>query len=69
MLLLERLNHTSMLPEGQQAVARWLVTHRNEVSTVTVKRIDQEAFISPATVVRLAKTLGYESFEPCELSW
>lgn len=64
MLLLERLNHTSMLPEGQQAVARWLVAHRNEVATVTVKRIAQEAFTSPATVVRLAKALGYESFEP-----
>lgn len=31
---------------------------------VTVKRIAQKTFTSPATVVRLAKALGYEGFEP-----
>lgn len=64
MLLLERLNHTSQLPEGQRSVARWLIDHRNDVASVTVKRIAQETFTSPATVVRLSKTLGYEGFEP-----
>ena len=64
MLLLEQLNNTSMLPDGQRAVAQWLAAHRNEVAMVTVKRIAQETFTSPATVVRLAKALGYEGFEP-----
>lgn len=64
MLLLEKLLHTDHLSEGQRAVARWLVQHRNEVSNVTTKRIAQETFTSPATVVRLSKNLGYTSFEP-----
>ena len=62
MLLLERLNHTSGLPEGQAMVARWLVTHRNEVSSVTVKHVERETFTSPATVMLPAKSLGHDGF-------
>lgn len=64
MLLLEQLNHTSMLSSGQRAIACWLVDHRDEMATVTTKRIATETFTSPAAVVRLAKRLGYEGFEP-----
>ncbi len=64
MLLLEQLNHTSTLSSGQQAIARWLVDHRDEMATVTTKRIAAETFTSSAAVVRLAKRLGYEGFEP-----
>ncbi len=65
MLLLERLaSEDRKLSDGQRAVARWLVAHRNEIPNATVKRIAEETFTSPATVVRLAKSFGYTSFEP-----
>ena len=64
MLLLERLIHPDVkLSQGQGDVARWLLAHRSEVADVTVKQIAQATYTSPATVVRLAKALGYEGFE------
>ncbi len=64
MLLLERLIHPdAKLSQNQTDVARWLVAHRDEVADVTVKRVAAETYTSPATVVRLAKALGYEGFE------
>ena len=68
MLLLERLRlDEEKLSDGQREVARWLVSHRSEVPTVTVKRIAEQTYTSPATVVRLAKSLGYASFEPMRM--
>lgn len=64
MLLLEQLNHTSGLSEGQRTIARWLVAHRDEMANVTTKEIARQTFTSPAAVVRLAKNLGYDGFEP-----
>lgn len=64
MLLLERLIHPDVRLSANQAdVARWLIAHRDEVATITVKRIATQTLTSPATVVRLAKALGYNGFE------
>ncbi|MDO4528641.1 MAG: MurR/RpiR family transcriptional regulator [bacterium] len=64
MLLLERLIHPDVkLSQGQRDVAQWLLTHRDEVGGVTVKQIAADTYTSPATVVRLAKALGYGGFE------
>ena len=68
MLLIERLRRDEeKLSDGQREVARWLAAHRDEVPFVTVKRIAEQTYTSPATVVRLAKNLGYASFEPMRM--
>ena len=63
MLLLESLAKASGLSDGHQAIAAWLLDHRDEASSMTTRQVSRETYTSPAAVVRFAQRLGYDGFE------
>ena len=63
MLLREKFDKIDFLSEGQRAILQYMYDHSQEIASMTVKQIAQEAYTSPATLIRLAKNLGYNGFE------
>ncbi len=62
--LLERLSSEweSLTPEAQKA-ARYVLENPNEVGVSTVREIARAAQVSPNTVVRMARQVGFEGYE------
>lgn len=63
MLLREKFDRVDFLSESQQAILQYMYGHSQEIASMTVKQIAQAAYTSPATLIRLAKNLGYNGFE------
>jgi DNA-binding MurR/RpiR family transcriptional regulator len=59
--LLEKLFDT--LPTQEQTAARWLVSHPLEVALLSMREQSRNAKVVPATMTRVSKRLGFESFE------
>ena len=62
MLIEQRLKQME-LPSGQEAVAKFMLQKRCRIAEYTIREIAQETYTSNATVIRLAKKLGYEGFD------
>lgn len=62
--VLERLSSEweSLTPEAQKA-ARYVLENPNEVGVSTVREIARAAQVSPNTVVRMARQVGFEGYE------
>ncbi len=62
--VLERLSSEweSLTPEAQKA-ARYVLDNPQEVSVSTVREIAKAARVSPNTVVRMARQIGFEGYE------
>lgn len=63
MLLRERIEVTAHLSSSQQNVLKFMYENPLEIADMTLKEIAAAAYTSPATLVRLAKNLGYNGFE------
>ena len=63
MLLIEKLQHLDHLSSGQKAVANFLLEQKEAISDMTIKEIASRTYTSPATLIRLARNLGYDGFE------
>jgi DNA-binding MurR/RpiR family transcriptional regulator len=58
--LQERLEH---LPPELQRAAHWVVAHPAEVGLWSMRRQAQALGVAPATMLRLARAIGYSSYE------
>ncbi len=63
MLLKERIEGTPHLSYTQQSVLTYMYKNPHEITKMTLKEIAAASYTSPATLVRLAKNLGYDGFE------
>ncbi len=62
MLIQQKLKQMK-LSSGQEAVAVFLLQKRCRIADYTIRQIAQETYTSNATIVRLAKKLGYDGFD------
>ncbi|WP_231385252.1 MurR/RpiR family transcriptional regulator [Candidatus Stoquefichus massiliensis] len=51
------------LSSSQQAVADYLISQRRLIKDMTILELAKETYTSTATVIRLAKKLGYQGFD------
>lgn len=58
--LQEKLEH---LPPELQRAARWVAAHPAEVGMWSMRRQAQALGVAPATMLRLARALGFDSYE------
>lgn len=62
--ILENLqNRVGDLPPELQRAARWVASHPAEVGLWSMRRQAQELAIAPATMLRLARAAGFDSYE------
>lgn len=57
----------STLPNSEKKLAKWIITHPEKVIKMTVTDLSKQATSSPATVVRLCRSLGLEGFTDLKL--
>lgn len=55
------------LSNAEKKLALWIIDHPEEVITMTVTRLSQDADSSPATIVRLCHSLGLGGFTDLKL--
>lgn len=61
--IVERIRELApRLSASQQAVARFVLTNRNQVAFQTARQLAEQAGVSEATTIRFAQTLGFEGF-------
>jgi len=61
--ILERLRQRAKaLPPKQEHVARHLAAHLNDIAFLSVEQLAEATGSSPATIVRLATSLGYSGY-------
>ena len=63
MLLTERIKSTPHLSDSQRSVLEYMYENPHEIAGMTLKEIAAASYTSPATLVRLAKNLGYDGYE------
>lgn len=68
MLITERLKEELFSP-SEQAVAVYMLEQRYEIKGKTTKQISQETFTNPATLVRIAKKLGFSGWNELKESY
>lgn len=62
MFIVQKLE-TMHLSSSQSEVARYLLDKKLEIENMTIYELARKTYTSPATIVRLAKKLGYEGYE------
>lgn len=62
MFIIQKLE-TICLSTSQSEVARYLLDKKLEIENMTIYELANKTYTSPATIVRLAKKLGYEGYE------
>ena len=55
-------NHFSRLTKSEQKIASFLLSSYDQAAFLTAADLAQELEVSEATIVRFARTIGYESF-------
>jgi DNA-binding MurR/RpiR family transcriptional regulator len=58
-----RLLDTRDLGPGARRAATWLLDHPEDVALLSMRRLAEDAGVPPATMTRLARSLGWEGFE------
>lgn len=59
---LSKIIQGKKLTETEEAILHYMIQHIDEVLSLGVRTVARENFTSPATVIRLAKKLGYQGF-------
>lgn len=62
-MLIHTLQMKKNLSPSEQALADFVLNNVEKVCSMNTRSVSAEAFVSPATVVRFAKKMGFESFE------
>ena len=51
------------LSSSQKEVAQYILDKKLEIEKLTIQELAHQTYTSPATIIRLAKKLGYEGYE------
>lgn len=62
MFIIQKLE-TIHLSSSQKEVAQYILDKKLEIEKLTIQELAHQTFTSPATIIRLAKKLGYEGYE------
>lgn len=65
-MLLDELQKT-MKSETDQNLAEYILKHPYEVCEMNTRQLSEKVFVSPATVVRFSKRLGYSGFQELKM--
>lgn len=62
-MLINRLQNNEDLSNSERAVAAFVLANTQKVCNMNTRELAKEAFVSPATVVRFSKKMGFYGFE------
>lgn len=62
MFIIQKLE-TIHLSSSQKEVAQYILDKKLEIEKLTIQELAHQTYTSPATIIRLAKKLGYEGYE------
>lgn len=69
MLLTERLQLGTELSSAQRSVVTFMLENVERLPNLTTREIADEVHTSPATLIRLAKNLGFDGFAPLKAEY
>lgn len=61
--MMNLIKERDKLSDSEKSVLDYLLTNKSSLKDLSVESVASESFTSPATVVRMAKKLGYQGFK------
>lgn len=56
------------LNDSDDSIIEYITIHRNDINKISIQKIANDLFISPNTIMRLSKKLGYSGFSELKFS-
>lgn len=63
MLITDRLKQQETMSDTEQSIARFFLDHPQEIKRISARKIANELYLSPSTIVRFCQKFGYAGFE------
>lgn len=63
MLIQQLLETSDLFSSNEKEVAQYLLSHKEDIKSLSITDISKETFTSPSTTVRLAQKLGYNGWK------
>ncbi len=63
MLIFDKLNSKENMSENEESITEFILTLGKDLKKYSTRNIAESTFTSPATVVRLAKKLGFKGYD------
>lgn len=62
MLIADYLKKQDSMTEIEQSISHFFLDHEQEIETITARKIADELYIAPSTIVRFCQKLGYTGY-------
>lgn len=69
MSIMTQLEFELDFSESEKEIGRYILNHGYEVLSMSVKKLAQETYTSPATIVRLCKKIGLEGYNDFKIKY
>ncbi|GAA0473450.1 MurR/RpiR family transcriptional regulator [Alkalibacterium sp. s-m-22] len=69
MSLLTDLKHDEQFNASEKAVARYIITNKEDVLNLSIQALSELTYTSPSTVVRLCRKIGLRGFKDFKIKW
>lgn len=69
MSIMTQLEFELDFSESEKEIGRYILNHGDEVLSMSVKKLAQETYTSPATIVRLCKKIGLEGYNDFKIKY
>lgn len=62
-MIIEALHSAGSFSESERTIASYILAHGDEIRTLSISRLAEETFSSPATITRLCRKVGTEGYK------
>lgn len=69
MSIMTQLEFELEFSESEKEIARYILNHRDDVLSMSVKELAKNTYTSPATIVRLCKKIGLEGYNDFKIKY
>lgn len=69
MSLTAALQNTIRFNPSEEAVAQYILDHREQVLNLSIQTLSERTFTSPSTIVRLCRKVGLKGFKDFKIKW
>lgn len=69
MLIVDYLKDQHTMTDIEQSIAQYFLKHEQELGTITTRKIADDLYVAPSTIVRFCQKLGYSGYDDFRTSF
>ena len=63
MLIVDYLKDQGKMTDIEQSISQYFLNHEKALENITVRKMADELYVAPSTIVRFCQKLGYKGYE------